>query len=221
MSIWPTLGSVAGSAAGTAVGGPVGAIVGGSLGASTVKTLDKWFGRSERGGQRLTADGRRYEMRGGAMLSSLQVQSMYIIEDTLRRTRLPYPFNTAAARYGLGIAMVVNAYAESNLDPSAVGDNGASIGLFQANMTAGAGKGHDIERLKDAAYNTRVILGELVADGQPLADALMRGTTGVELTRLFCIYIERPANASKRADERAGHAMRIFGDLATRTVRVP
>lgn len=52
---------------------------------------------------------------------------------------------------------------ESGGNPAAVGDNGCSIGLFQANMCGGQGAGHSRERLLDPVYNARVVAPQIAA----------------------------------------------------------
>jgi len=168
---------------------------------------------------RYTADARRYRTRGGIMLDSRQLQSILAIEDVLRRARLPYPLNSPDAKFGLLQAMVANAYAESLLSPTAVGDNGWSVGLFQCNMKAGAGRGHSKAALVDPRYNTGVILGELVAAQDRFRLVLQRGTTPLELTKLFSTYVERPADQPGEEKRRAAIVVQLFGDVATQTVR--
>jgi hypothetical protein len=56
------------------------------------------------------------------------------------------------------IAAVANAIAESGLNPSATGDGGVSIGLFQMNQKAGLGKGHSVKELSDPDRNITIML---------------------------------------------------------------
>ena len=154
------------------------------------------------------------------MLTSAQLQAMVVIMDTVYRYRgLPWPLS--GARDVLAMAMVANAYAESALDPAAVGDNGDSIGLFQCHTVRGAGRGHDREQLMDPRYNTMVILGELVDAAGMFKGALLLGTDVQEVTRLFSTHVERPANQMGEERRRTDIAERFFGELSRRRVQVP
>lgn len=159
-------------------------------------------------------------MKGGAVLSMQQVQMMTVIQDVVTRSRLPWPLGAPAAKYGLTMAMVANAIAESNLDPAVKGDSGLSIGLFQCHTTRGAGRGHSVQNLQNPRYNTAVILQELVDQLPAFRQALRSGTTGVELTRMFSTLVERPLNQPSEEERRERIVRSVFGDLADEPVRV-
>jgi hypothetical protein len=94
------------------------------------------------------------------------------------------------------VAAIVNALAESNLKADAVGDGGESVGLFQLH-SRGGGKGMTVEERKDPTRNTVRIAEECEAVLDPTKD-----TDFATAVRLFCIHVERPANATQRAEER-------------------
>ncbi len=82
------------------------------------------------------------------------------------------------------------ALAESGGNPAAVGDNGASIGLFQNNTVAGRGVGHTKQALLDPEYNTRLAAKELI---NYYKQGVSRGLKGSDLTAYVSRYGQRPA----------------------------
>lgn len=64
----------------------------------------------------------------------------------------------------LTLAACANAYAESRLDPMAVGDSGHSIGLFQC-YDQGAGKGYTVEQRQDPVTNCAIIIAAARSSG--------------------------------------------------------
>lgn len=52
---------------------------------------------------------------------------------------------------------------ESGGNPQAVGDSGCSVGLFQANMCGGQGKGYTAEQLKNPVFNAQVVAPQIGA----------------------------------------------------------
>lgn len=98
----------------------------------------------------------------------------------------------AAAGYGRNqqIAALANAIGESKLNPKAHNTHGEdSVGLFQLNRNGGVGSGHSVERLKDPAFNTQLIIAEAgrFADFKKAADL----HTAVDV---FVRRVERPAD---------------------------
>lgn len=153
-------------------------------------------------------------------LSAIQQESAKTI---LRRFILSgYPL-------GIGLAAVVNAKAESNLDPSAVGDNGASVGLFQL-YERGAGAGMALPRgpsgqpdPRDPRFNptqnTNRIIEEVRQYGGNLSAAHDAGGSVSMLAGIFARDIERPANVELRMKEREALARTMFGPLADAPAR--
>jgi hypothetical protein len=111
-------------------------------------------------------------------------------------------------------AAIVNAKAESNLDPRAAGDSGQSIGLFQL-YSKGAGAGMSVAQREDPVLNTRRIIQEVKSNYgkrlRPYAEAASGSPTSVaEATALFTEDIERPANGVLKGAERATKALAMF-----------
>jgi len=97
------------------------------------------------------------------------------------------------------IAAVANAIAESRLNPNAEVNNALehSVGLFQLNMTAGLGKGHQASDLKVPANNIDIILNEVKKHDAFKQAASLRGAVDV-----FVRQVERPANPGKQVEAR-------------------
>lgn len=107
-------------------------------------------------------------------------------------------------------AAVVNATAESGLDPKAIDASGKCVGLFQLNID-GAGAGLSVEARQNPETNIRVILvKEMKKRGQRIEDAAEQGADVAELSAMFCKLIERPSNVEKRCAARANRARKLF-----------
>ena len=103
----------------------------------------------------------------------------------------------------LHVGMVANAIAESGLNPSAIGDGGHSVGLFQLNdRSAGAPwKGLSVEERSDPVTNTRYILRDNAVSY--VVSLLSRpGYTASDAAWDWCYYVERPADKQGDADRR-------------------
>lgn len=121
-----------------------------------------------------------------------------------------------APRYGLPnpraltCALWCNAYGESRFNPLAIGDNGASLGLFQLNTVKGLGVdairyGYTREDLFRAVVNTTVVMWECSRAPQVRA-ALTHGTLH-DAVWAIVQYVERPAD--------------VPGDVAKRSAFLP
>ena len=90
-------------------------------------------------------------------------------------------------------AALVNAYMESGLSSTTRrGDSGNSVGLFQANMKAGAGKGYTAEQLQDPTFNTKVILKVEKRAIDRIEAEVRNGADFVTATGHFTQWVERP-----------------------------
>ena len=120
-------------------------------------------------------------------------------------------------------AAVVNAYYESGFNHLAVGDNGASIGLFQLNKWGG-GIGMTPEQRAIPETNIMRMLDSI--GGRPVPkkpDGIAlkfkklvdSGETSVsKLAGAFCRYFERPADTEGATANRADAAKKMFKALA-------
>jgi hypothetical protein len=117
------------------------------------------------------------------------------------------------ARNKLALAMVLNAWYESNLDPHAVGDNGASVGLFQLHER-GEGAGLSVDERSDPAVNTGRILEAFwrrFKHFAPLVRAEVSQDVPVAVwTARFAEHVERPHNAAVVGKSRGRTATAVF-----------
>ena len=104
-------------------------------------------------------------------------------------------------------AAIINGLAESDLDPSAVGDHGNSRGVFQLNKN-GLGNKMKREDMHDVEIATR-----RVARAMRKSDSMMReidrGASVEQLTATFCVHIMRPSNKMRKAKIRAESARKM------------
>lgn len=150
---------------------------------------DKWIGDSQ------------------AAPRALRRKAMRAVEREFRAAGIVYPPAIAAA--------LVNAKAESGLNPLAIGDSGASVGMFQLNKW---GAGHDmtVEARQDPAVNAQTMLQRevLAKTGRRFREAIERRADVGELAYLFCYDLERPKNREGDAKERAALARAMFPQYA-------
>lgn len=96
---------------------------------------------------------------------------------------------------------LANAWAESRLNPLAVGDRGKSVGIWQL-RDPGAGSGMSVAARQDVEVSTRRI-AEVYAKSAA-AKAYRAGERRLdELSRLWCVHVERPSGASAKGAKRA------------------
>lgn len=106
-------------------------------------------------------------------------------------------------------AAVVNAYAESRLDPKAVGDRSRSVGLFMLNIK-GAGAGMSVAARQDPLTNIRTLLAK---EKRPLAKVQAQAQQGASLGTLvaaFSTLVERPSDKPGQELERRLFAVRLY-----------
>lgn len=145
---------------------------------------------------------------GGALVGRIALTP----EQARERARIEAAFAAAGLRY-LAPAAVANAWAESRLDPAAIGeeaDGAQSVGLFQI---------HDVHGLKlaerlDPEANTAWIVDEAKRRGA----AEQRGQTHRALVRWFAHAVERCAacghqDGTSQLDARERYLEQIFGPI--------
>lgn len=101
----------------------------------------------------------------------------------------------------LARAATINAYAESKLNPEAVGDNGNSVGVFQLN-SKGLGRKMTHDDRKDVRKSAERIAWFVHKD-KKLISMQEECAHLKDLVAAFTIRIERPSNAKKKALVRA------------------
>ena len=138
-------------------------------------------------------------------LTSPQRQNAAIIERE---------FLAAGYSATLVAAAIVNAIAESGLNPKAAGDGGWSIGLFQMNRKAGAGRGHSVQELEDPTSNARILLSVEKKALDKVEAAVKAGAGVAEAAGLFAQYVERPRDTLGEKAKRAAAVTRYFPSAA-------
>lgn len=146
-------------------------------------------------------------------LTTQQRDMAALIEDRFQAAG----YNSAAI-----MAAIVNAFAESSLNPLAKGDyptdaagnpiiteDPNSVGLFQLNIN-GAGHDMSIEARQDPEQNIARILEE--AERQPEWQSAYSKTPDdpVALTEAWCRYVERPADKAGESVKRVGILRQMF-----------
>lgn len=100
---------------------------------------------------------------------------------------------------GIIMGAIVNAYAESRLNPRAVGP-GNTHGVFQL-LPSGLGHDMTVDQMHDVnASVDRVVVA--IKKNRKMMAAGLQHTNLENITRVFCIEIERPKNKEMRALER-------------------
>ena len=123
-------------------------------------------------------------------------------------------FRNAGFHRGVALAAVANAWAESGFNPNAVGDSGASIGLFQLHE-AGVGSGMSAEARRDPRTNARTMANWGRREARFMEVAEDPNATLRDLTYAFTVYLERPKNSHEHGLSRAAWAERNYPEVAT------
>jgi hypothetical protein len=127
----------------------------------------------------------------------------YEVSETIEEelTQLEIPQNIIAAA-------IVNAIAESSLNPDAIGDGGKAVGAFQLHKK-GLGKNLSVDDRKNIYTNTNVI-GIQILKNDKLFALNENGEEIPELSAVFAEEIMKPANIEDRKEERRKIANKIF-----------
>lgn len=148
-------------------------------------------------------------------LSAKQLEMVGVIDREFAAAGLPFSVACAA---------LVNAMAESGLNPNAAGDCGGgkcrSIGLFQLHE---AGGGHDmtVAARKDPATNAQRIISIVKGSfGKDLRKRAFENASVPELAAIFSRDIERPADKAGAMTKRSALAVSMFGAGKTYPIAV-
>jgi hypothetical protein len=132
--------------------------------------------------------------------TSAQLNALRVIAQEVYQASLPPAL--ARSRPALILALLVNAWFESRLNPKAYNGRGeSSVGLFQINQRAHPG--HATQDLQQAGYNTRTFLALMVAQSSKYEDLLKRGASIHTLAAAITLWTERPKDKEKKAVIRA------------------
>ena len=108
-------------------------------------------------------------------------------------------------------AAVVNAYAESGLNPFAVGDHGMSVGIFQL-RTGGLGHKMTVEQRMNVRKSTARVARAVLKDESLMK--MQRDCASLsDMVKAFTIRIERPKDAKRKARQRAEMSESFHGDV--------
>lgn len=132
-------------------------------------------------------------------LTQDQKEVSYVIENELKEMGLS---NNLIA------ASIVNAYAESRLNPYAVGDNGSSIGIFQLNKN---GLGHKITTKKrHNIYVNANVIGIQILKNKTLIDLDKNKASIPTLSAYISEFIMRPKEVEYNKQKRMKIAQDMF-----------
>lgn len=122
-------------------------------------------------------------------------------------------FGEAGFPPAVAAGAIVNAWAESRLNPAAV--NGTQLGLFQIDHVHGAGTDHTPEQLLSPETNIRVMVRSLKRwPGDRVRQAMADGEDNpARYAYLICVDVERPSNAEKKGLYREGLTYTLFPAL--------
>lgn len=108
----------------------------------------------------------------------------------------------------LARAAAINAYAESLLEPTAVGDGGNSVGVFQLHAR---GLGHDmsVESRKDIKVSSLKVAAHVLKD-KKLIKMQAACASMEEMIKAFTVRVMRPKNMLAKAAQRAALGKRLM-----------
>ena len=122
--------------------------------------------------------------------------------------------------FGIALAAVVNADAESGLNDKAVGDSGACVGLFQLEERGGgaaialprvSGQPDPKDPRFDPRTNTKAILQQYKHYGSRVRSAYDNGSSVSTLAGLWAYDVERPTDLVGEQAARSARAVALFG----------
>lgn len=105
-------------------------------------------------------------------------------------------------------AAIVNAVAESKLNPEAIGDKGKSVGVFQLHKN-GLGNKLSVEERKNVSISTYIVGIQILKDDK-LSDRDSNGASISELASIITEDIMRPKEISKEKTTRSNIAKNMF-----------
>ena len=100
--------------------------------------------------------------------------------------------------------LLINAFAESSLDPNAVSPGKKSFGVFQLHID-GMGYGMTRNEMKDVRTSSKVII-RFINSNKIKTDRL----SAAESTRVICKKVLRPANKDEKSIERIKMLKKLF-----------
>lgn len=136
------------------------------------------------------------------------------------KTEVAKSIETHLASLGFGErlarAATISAYAESKLNPHAVGDKGRSVGVFQLNINGLGRKMSKSERMSIKSSAERI--AKAVHKDGTLIAMQERCASLEDMVKVFTTRIERPSNSKKKAAERAKLSRKFSRGLSVKCV---
>jgi hypothetical protein len=132
-------------------------------------------------------------------LTDEQKEVSYIIEQEFSEMDIP-PNITAAA--------IVNAIAESKLNPDAIGDGGKAVGAFQLHKS-GLGKNLSVSE-RTNVYTSANIIGIQILKNNHLYELENNNSSISDISKMIAEDIMRPDNIEKQKELRNNLAKQIF-----------
>lgn len=165
----------------------------------------------------LVMQGRRGVSVTGTKLSSIATGRNWNSEQLEMMDIIQARFNAAGYDDRAAAAAIVNAIAESNLNPRAdarvtIGED--SLGLFQLYAAGGGAGMTDAERFDPILNTDRIIEESKRGKGANFLADYQDGKGFLDLVYSFTVNVERPANSEQKGQERAALGEKVFPTLA-------
>lgn len=132
-------------------------------------------------------------------LTDKQKEVSYIIEEQFGEMNIP-PNITAAA--------IVNAIAESRLNPNAIGDGGRAVGAFQLHKS-GLGSNLSVNE-RTNVYTSANVIGIQILKNNNLYELENNNAFIPEITKTITEDIMRPDKLEQQKEKRSNLAKKIF-----------
>jgi hypothetical protein len=132
-------------------------------------------------------------------LTDKQKEVSYIIEEQFGEMNIP-PNITAAA--------IVNAIAESRLNPNAIGDGGKAVGAFQLHKS-GLGNNLSVKE-RTNVYTSANVIGIQILKNNNLYELENNNAFISEITKTITEDIMRPDKLEQQKEKRSNLAKKIF-----------
>jgi hypothetical protein len=100
--------------------------------------------------------------------------------------------------------LIVNAYAESSLNPQAISPGKTSYGVFQLHVR-GMGSGWEISDMKDVRKST----GEIIKEAKKMG-IYSKKRNEKSATAFLCVKVLRPENSQEKAKKRVEMLENLF-----------
>jgi hypothetical protein len=132
-------------------------------------------------------------------LTDKQKEVSYIIEEQFGEMNIPLNITAAA---------IVNAIAESRLNPNAIGDGGKAVGAFQLHKS-GLGNNLSVKE-RTNVYTSANVIGIQILKNNNLYELENNNAFIPEITKTITEDIMRPDKLEQQKEKRSNLAKKIF-----------